>query len=177
MKRFLSSLFLLMSAVLAPGTAAAQATDPMMEAVRPGYERVKSFLLRSAEQMSEEDLLFRPTEEVRHGLALLGHIADSQHYYCSVALGESTPHDTQFEATVTTREGMIEALRESFEYCDQAYAQADAVVMQPAPASRSGAARLSTLLANTVHNWEHYGNLVTYMRLRGQVPPSSQPRN
>jgi hypothetical protein len=24
------------------------------------------------------------------------------------------------------------------------------------------------------HAWEHYGNLVTYMRLKGIVPPSSE---
>jgi hypothetical protein len=26
-----------------------------------------------------------------------------------------------------------------------------------------------------VHTWEHYGNLVTYMRLNGILPPSSEP--
>ena len=26
-----------------------------------------------------------------------------------------------------------------------------------------------------VHGNEHYGNLVTYMRLKGIVPPSSEP--
>jgi len=30
-------------------------------------------------------------------------------------------------------------------------------------------------LVNVTHDSEHYGNLVTYMRLKGIVPPSSQP--
>jgi hypothetical protein len=29
---------------------------------------------------------------------------------------------------------------------------------------------------NIAHNMEHYGNLVTYMRIKGIVPPSSEPR-
>jgi uncharacterized damage-inducible protein DinB len=32
----------------------------------------------------------------------------------------------------------------------------------------------AVLAFNTTHNYEHYGNLVTYMRLNGIVPPSSQ---
>jgi hypothetical protein len=26
------------------------------------------------------------------------------------------------------------------------------------------------------HTMEHYGNLITYMRIKGLVPPSSEPR-
>jgi uncharacterized damage-inducible protein DinB len=32
------------------------------------------------------------------------------------------------------------------------------------------------LATNAWHDNEHYGNIVTYMRLRGMVPPSSQPK-
>jgi hypothetical protein len=37
-------------------------------------------------------------------------------------------------------------------------------------------AKLSILAFNTAHDFEHYGNLVTYMRLNKMVPPSSQGR-
>ena len=36
--------------------------------------------------------------------------------------------------------------------------------------------RLGALVMNAIHDWEHYGNLVTYIRLKGRIPPSSQPR-
>jgi hypothetical protein len=41
---------------------------------------------------------------------------------------------------------------------------------------RAGASPLSlgALNFNNVHNWEHYGNLVTYMRIKNVVPPSSE---
>ena len=38
------------------------------------------------------------------------------------------------------------------------------------------AARLGALTGNNMHNHEHYGNMVTYMRLKNIVPPSSEPR-
>jgi hypothetical protein len=34
--------------------------------------------------------------------------------------------------------------------------------------------KLSVLYFATTHTYEHYGNLVTYMRLKGIVPPSSE---
>jgi hypothetical protein len=37
-------------------------------------------------------------------------------------------------------------------------------------------AKLLRLLGNVTHDWEHYGNLVTYLRIKGLVPPSSEPR-
>jgi hypothetical protein len=36
-------------------------------------------------------------------------------------------------------------------------------------------ARATVLMGNTNHNNEHYGNLVTYLRINGLVPPSSAP--
>ena len=34
--------------------------------------------------------------------------------------------------------------------------------------------KLGVLTVNNMHNLEHYGNLVTYMRLKNIVPPSSE---
>lgn len=43
----------------------------------------------------------------------------------------------------------------------------------PGPNGGSQASRGSVLVFNTTHNNEHYGNLVVYLRLKGQVPPST----
>ena len=34
--------------------------------------------------------------------------------------------------------------------------------------------RLGALVMNATHDGEHYGNIVTYLRLNGMVPPSSR---
>jgi hypothetical protein len=58
------------------------------------------------------------------------------------------------------------------------------VVATPPPAPAPGAQakpapppamKLRFLLGNVTHDQEHYGNLVTYLRLKGLVPPSSEP--
>jgi hypothetical protein len=35
-------------------------------------------------------------------------------------------------------------------------------------------ARMAVFSLNNAHTDEHYGNLVTYMRLKGLVPPTSE---
>ncbi len=35
--------------------------------------------------------------------------------------------------------------------------------------------KLGVLSVIAAHNTEHYGNLATYMRMRGIVPPTSDP--
>jgi len=37
-------------------------------------------------------------------------------------------------------------------------------------------AKVTVLAFNTAHNNEHYGNIVTYLRMKGLVPPSSERR-
>ena len=37
--------------------------------------------------------------------------------------------------------------------------------------------KLFALNFNIAHDMEHYGNMVTYMRIRGMTPPSSQRGN
>jgi hypothetical protein len=32
------------------------------------------------------------------------------------------------------------------------------------------------MILNLSHTWEHYGNLVTLLRMNGMVPPSSEGR-
>jgi uncharacterized damage-inducible protein DinB len=71
---------------------------------------------------------------------------------------------------------MLQGLRASFTYCDAAYdmkdAQALGAITTPNWPKESP---LSVLILNIAHDNEHYGNVVTYLRLRGMVPPSSQP--
>jgi uncharacterized damage-inducible protein DinB len=68
----------------------------------------------------------------------------------------------------------VEVIKGSFDYCDEAYAMDDAMAMGEVDLWGETGTRLWVLSYNLTHDWEHYGNLVTYMRANGQVPPSSQ---
>lgn len=153
------------------------ATNPVMGSTRPHYERVKDYLLRAAEQMPEEHYAFRPTPEVRTFGEMIGHLADTQYYFCSTALGEENPQKEELEKTRTTKTALVEAIRASFEYCDRSYEMTDARVTRSVQLSGREQLPLSMLILNVGHGNEHYGNIVTYMRMKGLVPPSSQPRS
>lgn len=149
--------------------------DPMMSSARQLYEAGKQFVMGSAEQAPEADYGYRPTESVRTFGQLLGHLADVHYMTCSVALGEDNPNTQSVEQSNPGKAGMIEALRTSYAFCDRAYAQGDAAVTAPAELFGQAATRFHALNLNVSHDFEHYGNLVTYIRMRGRVPPSSQP--
>jgi hypothetical protein len=50
----------------------------------------------------------------------------------------------------------------------------DATAVQMVKLFGNDSPRLSALTVNNMHDLEHYGNLVTYMRLKNIVPPSSE---
>jgi uncharacterized damage-inducible protein DinB len=155
-----------------PMSAVAQ-SGGSMAAVQPLYENVKGWLIQSAEQMPEEDFSFKPTPEVRSFGELMGHVANATYMFCAGATGEENPNSTDFEE-VTSKAALVAALTGAFEFCDTAYQMPDAKALEEVTFFGRTGTRLWVLTFNVTHNWEHYGNVVTYMRLKGMVPPSSQ---
>jgi uncharacterized damage-inducible protein DinB len=147
--------------------------NPVTGTLAPAYAQIRDYLIAAAEQVPEADYGFKPTPDVRSFGQLIGHVANAQFMICAAALGEQSAGTQNFEQ-VTEKAALVAALRTSSAVCERAYAQTDQAVLQPAQLFGQERNRLFVLLLNTSHNWEHYGNLVTYMRLKGLVPPSSQ---
>lgn len=140
------------------------------------YGQLKSILLRSAEKMPTENYSFKPTDSVRSFGQIIGHIADSQYLFCSAALGEKDP-TPKIEETKTSKADLIAALKDSFAYCDKAYdGMTDTSAVQLIKLFGGERPRLGALMVNNIHSNEHYGNLVTYLRLKNIVPPTSEQR-
>ena len=79
------------------------------------------------------------------------------------------------EKTKTSKADLQKGLAESFAYCDKVHAgMTDAAGAAVIKFFNGDMAKLSILEFNTHHDFEHYGNIVTYMRLKGLVPPSSE---
>src|SRR2546430_11721602 len=70
--------------------------------------------------MPEENYNFKPTDAVRSYGQIVGHVADAQYMFCSVALGEKNP-GLKIEQTKTTKADLVAALKEAVAYCDKAY--------------------------------------------------------
>jgi uncharacterized damage-inducible protein DinB len=119
----------LLICLLAPATvawaqdkpaAASSQDNPLSAFNKFAYGHVKNILLRSAEKMPEDNYNFKPTEAVRSYGQILGHLADSQYYSCSVSLGEKNPA-LKIEQTKSSKADLIAALKDAFAYCDKAY--------------------------------------------------------
>lgn len=149
--------------------------DPMIASVQDGASYVREMLTKAADQMSEEDYAFKPTPEVRSLGQLLAHVADANYGFCSAVKREKAPV-SGVEKTKTTRDDIQKALSESFAYCDGAYADmTDAKAKTMVEFMGKARPALAVLNFRNYHSLLHYGNVITYMRLRGKVPPSTEP--
>jgi uncharacterized damage-inducible protein DinB len=154
--------------------AMASGSNTALDALRPLYMQVKAYLTQSAEQMPEDEFSYRATPEVRSFGEILGHVTNDQYYFCSAARNEDNPWQEDGEE-IMGKAAMVDALRTSFEYCDDLYtSMSPADLAAPSDAFRGRRNRLHPLVYNVTHDFEHYGNLITYFRINGMVPPSSQ---
>ncbi|HWC97886.1 MAG TPA: DinB family protein [Candidatus Sulfopaludibacter sp.] len=167
----------LAAAILASAAIVAAQTapkNPITETSKVMYGIAKTDITKSAEKIPEELWSFKPTPEVRTVGQLFAHIADGQYEFCGVA-AEGKSLQKGIEKSATTKAGIMEALTAAFAYCDAAYAKmTDANAGELAPFFGRQITKVGVMDFNMAHTMEHYGNLVTYMRLKNIVPPSSQ---
>ena len=159
----------------APATAAVATADPAMAGLRPIWGRVKDILVRAAEKMPEESYTFKPAPEVRSFGQLAAHVADTNYYIGGIVLGEKPPAG-EVEKTKTSKADIVAALKDSVAYVDRAFAMGDADAAMMVKLFGRDASKFSVFALAIGHGFEHYGNMVTYMRMKGLVPPSSEPR-
>ena len=174
MKRAVLGAAVLFAAL--PVSAFAQNANPLTATAKAHHDMIKVNLSKTAAKVSEEIYAFKPTPEVRSFGQLIGHVADANFSICAAAAGEKAPQ-TGFEKGKTSKADLSKGLDESLAYCDSVLAKMDDKKgAEPAQFFGGPQPRLGILFFNAEHNNEHYGNLVTYMRLKGIVPPSSEPK-
>ena len=164
----------------ATSNAYAQGDNPLSAGAQRTYGIVKGYITRAAEKMPEEHYAFKPTKDVRSFGQLVGHVADANFGFCAAVAGEKPPmggFESPIEKGTTTKADLQKALAAAFAYCDKVYAATtDSAGTAMVKSVVGELPKLSMLDFNTAHDFEHYGNIVTYMRLKDIVPPSSEPR-
>jgi uncharacterized damage-inducible protein DinB len=168
-------------ATMIPAGARAQGgANPISAAIQSQWASVRAYIQRCAEQMPEANYGFRPVDTVRTFGQVLAHVAGANYEFCAAAKGEKSPHgEADFEKTATTKAQIAKAVNDSLAYCDGAYkalTDRTAAEVVNLPFGMGKSPRVGVLTMNVGHMNEHYGNLVTYFRIRGIVPPSSQPQ-
>jgi uncharacterized damage-inducible protein DinB len=159
-----------------PNTKAEPASpaNPFSTFNKFAYARRKTILISSAKKMPEENYSFKPADSVRTYGQIVGHVADAQYTFCSQALGETNPA-LKIEQTKTSKADLVAALKQAVAYCDKAYdTMTDASGAQTVKLFGGDTPKLGVLTVNNIHNMEHYGNMVTYMRIKNIVPPTSE---
>jgi uncharacterized damage-inducible protein DinB len=178
---------ILMALALCSSQALAQTTEsnPYVKGVHKQFQQVQDIVMKTAEKIGEDLYSFKPTPEVRSVAGVLGHIADGNRLLCRIAAGETIDFEKimkdesseqQRHEKMTAKADIIKALTETRSFCDSVFAKlTDASGQELVP--WFGGEKMPKLMALTLvtgHGLEHYGNLVTYMRLKGIVPPTSE---
>jgi uncharacterized damage-inducible protein DinB len=173
-------LALLASLAAAPAAAQGQqaAGDPLTSALKRQFDGVARNVKEAAEKMPEDKFSYQATKDVRTFGGFVGHVANAQYLFCSRAKGETNPNKEDFEK-VTGKAALVKAITAANDYCTGVYNAANdkwmlETVTQGQAPNQMQVPRAAVLANNTSHSNEHYGNLVTYMRLNGLVPPSTE---
>jgi uncharacterized damage-inducible protein DinB len=157
-----------------PQAATTPLANPITASEKGFYSFVSNAVIGAAQKMPEENYSFKPTPEVRSFGQLVGHVADANYVFCAQASGEANPMK-DIEKTKTSKADLVAALKDAVAYCNKAFdGMTDAKGSQMVKFMGYDMAKLTLFSLNTAHTDEHYGNMVTYLRLKGIVPPTSE---
>jgi uncharacterized damage-inducible protein DinB len=140
-------------------------------------------LMRVAEAMPDDKYSFAPTngqfKGVRTFAEMVKHVAASNYGMASAILDENPPVKLDTEADVdaiTGKANIVKFLNGSFEFLHQALRsinESNETELIQAPDSDRPLARQEVADRAITHCWNHYGQLVEYLRMSGIAPPSS----
>lgn len=135
------------------------------------YTNTKNAVMKAANKAPEEILSFRPTPEVFTLRRMFLHIAGAGYNICSSAAGKPGTAPKVDVTKEAPKAEVLDTLTKAFAYCDAVFANStDASLAESVPAgngSREKSYHFSHLIG---HTNLHYGNIVTYMRIKGMSP-------
>jgi uncharacterized damage-inducible protein DinB len=182
----LKTLATSMPAILALSVCAVSAQQPTTPSPTPTglarvalgakqrYDNIKRDIAESADAVPESEYSFKPTPQVRSFGELIGHVADVNAWYCGMANGENPNWSDKTEKTAKSKADLVKALKAATTKCDEVIAKTHADnALSLVPAGQRDQMRIMVILDNVAHLNEHYGNIVTYMRQKGHMPPST----
>lgn len=187
----MKKLGLLASALLIVNVAAlAQSSSPKPErrsvtqVLDQTVKNLEGEFVPAAEAMPEDKYGFAPTngefKGVRTFAQQIKHVAAVNYELAGAILQEKPPADMGDEsgpASLTSKADILKYLKDSFAYVHKAIATINEANLVETVKSPFGEGRVSRLgLAATVssHGFDHYGQMVEYLRMNGIIPPASR---
>jgi hypothetical protein len=168
------------------GTAALDA-EREKHALQVFLKLEQSLIVSAADAMPADKYGFTPTDGEFKGVRTFGqqvkHLAAANQILAAAAVGEEPPTGAGDEVgpeTVRTKAEILDYLNGSFEHLARAIAaigDKNAVVKSSpiSPLRGTEATRLALTVEAMIHAFDHYGQMVEYLRMNGVVPPASRP--
>jgi uncharacterized damage-inducible protein DinB len=139
----------------------------------------------AAEAMPEDKFNFAPTngefKGVRTFAQQIKHVAAVNYEIAAAILEQKAPVDINEEAgpaSITTKADILTYLKESFAYVHKAIAtinEKNVVETVKSPFGEGSVSRMGLATSIAWHGYDHYGQMVVYLRMNGIVPPASRP--
>jgi uncharacterized damage-inducible protein DinB len=146
---------------------------------------VEKEFVSAAEAMPEDKYSFAPTSGEFKGVRTFGqqvkHVAASNYEFGAAIIGEKPPIDVSGEsgpADIKSKAEIVKFAKDSFTYLHKAIASINANNMiEPMKNPWGGkepVTRLGIAVLAAQHPFDHYGQMVVYLRMNGIVPPASR---
>ena len=179
------------SATAASGPQAQQSQQPaptVASTVDREVSTIEKLVLDAAEAMPEDKFSFSPEslnipggdyKGVRTFAVQVKHVAASNYFIWSPVTGDKLPEglkDGNGPENLKTKADIIKFLKDSFTLGHRAAAALTAENMLQAP-EHSKSPRLYLATFGVAHAYDHYGQMVEYLRMNGIVPPASRGKS
>ncbi|MBZ5522985.1 MAG: DinB family protein [Acidobacteriia bacterium] len=195
MKHTLSLLFILCLAFAASAQTQNAAPAPAPQAAPPPatiasltdrqVSIIENDIVPAAEAMPEDKYNFAPTagefKGVRTFAEEIKHVANTNYAFWSAALGEKPAVDTSNDNgpdSIKTKADIVKYLKDSFALGHRAAKALTAEnSIERVSLGQGGAPRLFLVSFGAAHGFDHYGQMVVYLRMNNIIPPASRPKN
>lgn len=191
-------VFMFIVAALGRGTKSAAANAPQAQPPQPpptiasAVDReisgIEKQVVEVAEAMPEDKFNFSPEglnipgsdyKGVRTFAVQVKHVAASNYFIWSPLTGDKIPEnikDGNGPENLKTKADIIQFLKDSFALGHKAAATLTTENMLQAP-GHSKSSRLYLATFGVAHAFDHYGQMVEYLRMNGIVPPASRAKS
>ncbi|HEX6466461.1 MAG TPA: DinB family protein [Terriglobales bacterium] len=161
-----------------------QAAPTMAKALEGELNRIEREFVSAAEAMPEDKYAFAPSNGEFKGVRTFGqqvkHVATANYMFGAGISGEKPPVDLaggEGAASIQSKADIVKYVKDSFAYVHKAFQQItvdNAVTPIPSPFGKGQVTRLGLAVLTVGHGFDHYGQMVEYLRMNGIVPPASR---
>lgn len=170
-----------------PAAPAAPLADPITAAFKGRITSLHQVLAQAFDSIPASKFNYKPTPAQLSIGYIAQHLATDSYFFCE-KFGDLKPTRVATDTTTADsvkaawpRETLIAKLKESFKYCDDAFAQVNDAKLGESVSitfrgnTRSGP-RAAVVLGHALDLADHYSQLANYMRLNNIIPPTALPR-